>query len=220
MVGDDNGKIPIMTQGEWMKGCPEGGEQSHLFGLYSKLSTPTFPCPQDCGGTLKRNKGDFLALYVCCSSLSVSMHVNLFAFQGDFDKYIKRLRNNVVAQCPRCHSKICLACGEPISNDQEKHAASRDDPLFHCSDLQGVILGVGLTMLDDAFRRQDQEVLDTSEGSVRTTKRRKTDQARDTEDDGSPSPFEAPRDKRNQGGTGYAGNVAEDVRFLSRLSSP
>ncbi|KAF5321022.1 hypothetical protein D9619_001097 [Psilocybe cf. subviscida] len=192
MVGDDNGKIPIMTQGEWMKGCPEGGEQSHLFGLYSKLSTPTFPCPQDCGGTLKRNKGDFLALY------------------GDFDKYIKRLRNNVVAQCPRCHSKICLACGEPISNDQEKHAASRDDPLFHCSDLQGVILGVGLTMLDDAFRRQDQEVLDTSEGSVRTTKRRKTDQARDTEDDGSPSPFEAPRDKRNQGGTGYAGNVAED----------
>ncbi|KAI0787135.1 hypothetical protein BC629DRAFT_1582278 [Irpex lacteus] len=39
----------IMTQGQWMKGCPEGGEQSFLFGLYSELSEGACKCPHGCG---------------------------------------------------------------------------------------------------------------------------------------------------------------------------
>ena len=58
-----NEMVPLLTQGQWMKGCPEGSEQSFLFSLYSKLSTP-FQCPQDCGASIPRRKGDFFALYV------------------------------------------------------------------------------------------------------------------------------------------------------------
>jgi len=53
-----------------MKGCPEGSEQSFLFGLYSQLSSPACRCPQDCGTTIPRSKGDLLAIHVRpCSPL-------------------------------------------------------------------------------------------------------------------------------------------------------
>jgi hypothetical protein len=52
-----------MSQGEWMKGCPEGGEQSFLFGLYHQLAEGACPCP--CGQhALPRTKSDFFGLYV------------------------------------------------------------------------------------------------------------------------------------------------------------
>jgi hypothetical protein len=53
-----------MTQGQWMKGCPEGGEQAFLFALYSQLSDGDCPCPNKCGYTMPRAKKDFFALYV------------------------------------------------------------------------------------------------------------------------------------------------------------
>lgn len=53
-----------MTQGQWMKGCPEGGEQGFLFSLYSQLSEGTCPCPLDCGASVPRHKGDFFSIYV------------------------------------------------------------------------------------------------------------------------------------------------------------
>ena len=56
--------VNLLTQGQWMKGCPEGGEQSFLFGLYSQLSSPDCPCPQECGASIPRTKGDFFALHV------------------------------------------------------------------------------------------------------------------------------------------------------------
>ena len=55
--------VPLLSQGQWMKGCPEGSEQSFLFSLYSKLSSP-FPCRQDCGASIPRKKADFFALHV------------------------------------------------------------------------------------------------------------------------------------------------------------
>lgn len=58
--------VKLLTQGQWMKGCPEKGEQNFLFGLFSQFSETEFPCPHDCGATIKRNKGDFFALYVSC----------------------------------------------------------------------------------------------------------------------------------------------------------
>jgi hypothetical protein len=56
--------VNLLTQGQWMKGCPEGGEQSFLFSLYSQLSSPDCSCPQDCGASVSRSKGDFFALHV------------------------------------------------------------------------------------------------------------------------------------------------------------
>jgi hypothetical protein len=64
-------RVKLMTQGQWMKGCPEGGEQSFLFGLYSQLSEGQFACPHSCGSSVTRKKSDFFAIYVSgfCSYL-------------------------------------------------------------------------------------------------------------------------------------------------------
>lgn len=59
-----NEKVPLMTQGQWMKGCPEGGEQSFLFGLYQQLSEGDCRCPHGCGASIQRKKSDFYALFV------------------------------------------------------------------------------------------------------------------------------------------------------------
>jgi len=55
--------IKTMTQGQWMKGCPEGGEQGFLFSLYDQLSTGSCPCPE-CKHSYQRRKTDFFAIYV------------------------------------------------------------------------------------------------------------------------------------------------------------
>ena len=56
--------VKLMTQGQWMKGCPEGGEQSYLFSLYSQLSGGESWCPNDCGTSIERKKSDFFAIFV------------------------------------------------------------------------------------------------------------------------------------------------------------
>jgi hypothetical protein len=56
--------LTLMSQGQWMKGCPEGGEQSFLFSLYTELSEGDCKCPQDCGSTVPRKKKDFFTIYV------------------------------------------------------------------------------------------------------------------------------------------------------------
>ncbi|KAG8684712.1 hypothetical protein FRC09_015216 [Ceratobasidium sp. 395] len=56
--------IPLMTQSEWMKGCPEGGEQGFLFQLYNGLSTGSCACPNQCGAARERSKADFFAIHV------------------------------------------------------------------------------------------------------------------------------------------------------------
>lgn len=60
-------RVTLMTQGQWMKGCPEGGEQSFLFGLYSQLAQGNCPCPHGCGASVLRKKSDFFAIYVSAS---------------------------------------------------------------------------------------------------------------------------------------------------------
>jgi hypothetical protein len=69
-------KVPIMTQGQWMKGCPEGSEQSFLFSLYTQLCEGDCVCPNECGRSIPRKKQDFFAVMVrkmMCSSLKVSV---------------------------------------------------------------------------------------------------------------------------------------------------
>ncbi|PPQ84259.1 hypothetical protein CVT25_011906 [Psilocybe cyanescens] len=192
LIDEANETIPLVTQGQWMKGCPEGGEQSFLFSLYSQLNSPTAPCPHDCGAAIPRSKGDFFALH------------------PNFSTYIDRLRSRVTKICPRCHSKVCLACGEPVSIDHEKHATTRDDPLFHCSNLQGVILGVGLIMLDQLYSQQALEA-DLADSSIRTTKRRKTDGINPTDgDDEDVMYYGHGKKAKSSSGIGYDGDATED----------
>lgn len=65
-----------MTQGQWMKGCPEGGEQSFLFGLYDQLSGSLCPCPE-CKHPYQRTKSDFFALYVSLLSRYVQRSLTI-----------------------------------------------------------------------------------------------------------------------------------------------
>lgn len=61
--------LKLMPQGQWMKGCPEGGEQNFLFGLYNELSFESCRCPHGCGATIQRKKADFFVLYVSTVTL-------------------------------------------------------------------------------------------------------------------------------------------------------
>jgi hypothetical protein len=64
-----------------MKGCPEGGEQSFLFGLYTFLCEGKCPCPQGCGYAIQRQKSDFFAILVQ-SVLYELLPVNLYSATG------------------------------------------------------------------------------------------------------------------------------------------
>ncbi|KAF8486525.1 hypothetical protein JB92DRAFT_3024154 [Gautieria morchelliformis] len=191
--------IKTMTQGQWMKGCPEGGEQSFLFSLYDQLSGSTCPCPE-CKHPYQRKKSDFFALY------------------HEFSDYIDSLRKIVRQHCSRCSSEFCIACGEPISGDKahRPNAAKDDNPLFHCSNLQGVILGVGLSMLEQLFAEQSQDYMKStaSVGEKNTKKRKVQDIAPVDEMDEDEDMYyssAATRGKKAKGGIGYAGAAKEDT---------
>lgn len=62
-ISEMNETVTLMTQGHWMKGCPEGGEQGLLFTLYRVLGEEPCPCPQ-CGTSVKRQRKDFFSLFV------------------------------------------------------------------------------------------------------------------------------------------------------------
>jgi len=57
-------RVKLMTQNQWMKGCPEGGEQGFLFSLYSQLIEGNCPCPSGCGYSLPRAKHHFFPIFV------------------------------------------------------------------------------------------------------------------------------------------------------------
>ncbi|KAF9009093.1 ubiquitin conjugating enzyme family protein [Cyathus striatus] len=186
-------QVKLMTQGQWMKGCPEGGEQSFLFGLYSQLCEQRCPCAHGCGGFVNRKKSDF------------------FALLPDFTTYIDNLRKAVRQSCPRCHAELCLACGEGVSEERGK----LEDSLFHCSNLQGVVLGVGLSMIEQMFVEQNQESMEDKEESSRKKRRKTTTNTslRDLDDDDDMYYASVPgimQAKKTRGGTGYAGNQKED----------
>lgn len=202
--GFDEG-IKIMSQGQWMKGCPEGSEQSFLFQLYSKLTDETpQPCPQGCGATYIRSKSDFFGFFVRTRIVVLYNQLIRLPIQPDFTSYILHVRAIVRKKCPRCHSEFCTACDEPISAERTHRpgAASDDNVLFHCSNLQGVILGIGLGILEQQFIEDTGGDNDSNPG--RTSKRRKTSPNEE-------SFLHQGRGTRAKGGTGYAGDQKEDV---------
>ena len=111
---------------------------------------------------------------------------------------------------------MCLACQESASSDPGKQ-----DPLLHCADLQGVILGVGLTMLEQLFERGSQEQPEQVENSVelstRNSKRRKIDISSSHDVDDEDIVYYANVGKRQKGGIGYDGDASEDVSTFDLL---
>lgn len=111
---------------------------------------------------------------------------------------------------------MCLACQESASSDPQKQ-----DPLLHCADLQGVILGVGLTMLEQLFEGGGQEQPEQVENSValstRNSKRRKIDISSSHDVDDEDIVYYANVGKRQKGGTGYDGDASEDVSTIDLL---
>ncbi|KAG6854764.1 hypothetical protein C0991_001191 [Blastosporella zonata] len=199
--------VKLMTQGEWMKGCPEGGEQSFLFSLYSQLSEGECACP-NCGTTVKRNKSDFFTLFLTTPLVDDQRHI-----QPNFSTYINQLQKVIRQTCRSCKSEFCLACSETAAADKTKRPdAGEDHPLFHCPNIQGVILGVGLSMLEQLFIEQSQEPRERKDPNSRTTKRRKTDAPVEIDEDDDEAYYGGlPGTKKKQvGGVGYAGNLKED----------
>lgn len=130
---------------------------------------------------------------------------------------MQRLKGLVRKLCPRCNKQFCLACGDSIAEGQSKD----EDVLFHCPNLQGVLLGIGLFTLENKYTEQySPAALDNvSQSKGRNTKRRKTGT-------GNSSPasevdeydyISGPVGKKAKGGTGYAGSQKEDV-WSTRIS--
>ena len=123
---------------------------------------------------------------------------------------MQRLKGIVRKLCPTCNRLFCLACGEPIPEAQSKD----ENVLFHCPNLQGVLLGVGLFTLENKYAEQysPASLEGTSQSKSRTPKRRKVGM-------GNSSPasevddydYIGPAGKKPKGGTGYAGSQKEDV---------
>ncbi|KIP10382.1 hypothetical protein PHLGIDRAFT_85130 [Phlebiopsis gigantea 11061_1 CR5-6] len=191
-VRDVNETAKLMTQGQWMKGCPEGSEQGFLFSEYHELTGGECPCPNGCGTKATRHKRDFFALF------------------SEWSTYITHLRRVSPRRCQGCSTTYCFACGEPMPETEQ----NEDQCLFHCSRLQGVILGVGLTMVEQSFVEEVQEKADGKTGKVTTGRRRKATT--------TPSPNGANDDddflvglptvgKKAKLGVGYAGDVREDT---------
>ena len=138
--------------------------------------------------------------------------------QSNFGVYINHLRGIVRKKCKRCFRVFCFACGEPINDPKtpESTKALDDRDLFHCSNLQAIILGVGLAMLEQLYHDQLQNPFG-QENKVRTSKRRKTDPVINTpmildpddDDDNYLSP--PSQGKKSKLGVGYAGDQKEDV---------
>ncbi|KAI6105628.1 hypothetical protein F5141DRAFT_1189440 [Pisolithus sp. B1] len=192
--------IKLMTQGEWMKGCPEGNEQSFLFALYDYLCNGNCPCPQGCGFKVPRKKCDFFPLF------------------SEFPSYTEHLRAIIKRSCPTCNIEFCFACGEMVNTANNRPSASSGDTsLFHCSNMQGVILGVGLAMLEATFAEQRQQLIcNGNQGPQRSksNKKRKlhahsTPTGDDEESDSYYASFSMGR--KAKGGTGYAGDQREDT---------
>lgn len=125
---------------------------------------------------------------------------------------MQRLKGLVRKLCPACNKSFCLACGEPIAEAQSQD----EDILFHCPNLQGVLLGVGLFTLENKYTEQySPATLDgVSQSKSRNPKRRKMGTGNSSpasEVDDYDYGISGPVGKKAKGGTGYAGSQKEDV---------
>jgi hypothetical protein len=110
----------------------------------------------------------------------------------------------------------CFACGEIISDDKSRRPTNGAyDDLFHCSNLQGVILGIGLSMLEQMFFEQCQEAPDGQDPKAKNNKRRRTNPKPVDDDENDTVYYFSNPGKKAKGGIGYAGDQREDVSTVS-----
>ena len=120
--------------------------------------------------------------------------------------------------CAGCGRPFCYACGESVTPNPN---ADEQDCLFHCANLQGAILGVGLAMLEQSFL--DETVATPDEANK--SKRRKvsgnsTPLQNDLEDEDEAyfaltlQAHGGPVGKKAKTGIGYAGTQKEDVGLV------
>lgn len=128
--------VRILSCGEWMSGCPEGGEQSFLFQLYNYLSEGSMACANGCGHTVRREPEHFFPLFVSQVPCRRSRLPN-------FPNYIRYLSDIIEQTCPRCSQVTCLACGEPVKGRRKAKVSSTGEmeSLFHCSNIQVCLRG-------------------------------------------------------------------------------
>jgi hypothetical protein len=110
-----------------------------------------------------------------------------------------------------CSTEFCLACGERV--DLVKSASPNYDALFHCPNLQGVILGVGLAKLELVYNEQTTATRTVSpDGSNKKKRKVATVNIPDDDDEDIIAYGHGiPKGKKAKGGTGYAGHLKEDV---------
>lgn len=99
---------------------------------------------------------------------------------------------------------FCIACGERITANRGDTDSS--DLLFHCPDLQGVIIGVGLIMLELMFL---EKFKDDSETVQKSERHESTPSVNTSTND--QKIVSIGKGKRAKNGTGYAGSRHEDV---------
>lgn len=129
--------------------------------------------------------------------------------QRDFLTYIDKVKGKVRQVCPSCSKTFCLACGESYSApDKSRPGIAAEDELFHCANLQGVTLGMGLSMVQQLFA--DQAKNESNSSGEPEKKKRKTDKVAGAydEDEDLITPSSA---QKLKGGIGYAGSRQEDV---------
>lgn len=115
---------------------------------------------------------------------------------------------------------FCFACGESIPAEKARQTseAADDDALFHCPNLQGVILGVGLSMLEQVYADQSQDATPEHVHKSRQSKKRKVEGSSKSSSivsggDEVDDVYYASVGKKTKGGVGYAGEQREDVRI-------
>lgn len=94
-----------------------------------------------------------------------------------------------------------------------------EECLFHCANLQGAILGVGLTMLEKYFLEESTPSGEAPEKPA-SGKRRKaptgqTHHAAALDDDDDAYPLPLTKGKKAKLGIGYAGDIREDVSMTT-----
>ncbi|TYJ53196.1 hypothetical protein B9479_006174 [Cryptococcus floricola] len=212
-----NTKIKILGRGAWMSGCPEGGEQSFLFQLYNTLEEGQMACSNNCGHSFTRKNQDFFGLF------------------PTFSQYTEYLANIIRPKCAKCAQITCLACGERVDRPSalRSHSHSLDsvkgkgrssatpsttaesfapaESLFHCANLQGAVLGIGLHMIDQNFKTGKDQTRKAALAGGKVTPPTKKRKSAGEEDDAADTTFQLfGKGKSAVKGTGYAGELAED----------
>ena len=155
-----------VNSSEWLRGCPVGGEQSLLFGVYSQLRMHDVACPH-----CKHSNTRFPELDSSPSTsdgakkIRESMKMwpadHLLLVFPRAEQLIEHILRAAHVNCQSCKGQFCAACGQKRKMELPSHDPSvkapegkpwnkkeREAVLYHCGAMQSIVLGCGLIMVD------------------------------------------------------------------------